>query len=103
MRRPQEVLPDGVVTDLTGQARELRDSSSNLALVFVLALAFIYLVLSAQFESFRDPVMIMFSVPLSMTGALAALYFTGGTLERLFADRAGDAHRADHQARHPDR
>ena len=76
----QEVLPDGVVTDLTGQARELRDSSSNLALVFVLALAFIYLVLSAQFESFRDPVMIMLSVPLSMTGALAALYFTGGTL-----------------------
>ena len=76
----QEVLPDGVVTDLTGQARELRDSSSNLALVFVLALAFIYLVLSAQFESFRDPIMIMFSVPLSMTGALAALYFTGGTL-----------------------
>ena len=76
----QEVLPDDVVTDLTGQARELRDSSSNLALVFVLALAFIYLVLSAQFESFRDPVMIMFSVPLSMTGALAALYFTGGTL-----------------------
>jgi multidrug efflux pump len=69
-----------VVTDLTGQARELRDSSSNLALVFVLALAFIYLVLSAQFESFRDPVMIMFSVPLSMTGALAALYFSGGTL-----------------------
>ena len=76
----QEVLPDGVVTDLTGQARELRDSSSNLALVFVLALAFIYLVLSAQFESFRDPIMIMLSVPLSMTGALAALYFSGGTL-----------------------
>jgi multidrug efflux pump len=76
----QEVLPDNVVTDLSGQARELRDSSSNLALVFVLALAFIYLVLSAQFESFRDPVMIMLSVPLSMTGALAALYFTGGTL-----------------------
>lgn len=76
----QEVLPDNVVTDLTGQARELRDSSSNLALVFILALAFIYLVLSAQFESFRDPVMIMLSVPLSMTGALAALYFTGGTL-----------------------
>ena len=49
-------------------------------MVFVLALAFIYLVLSAQFESFRDPMMIMFSVPLSMTGALAALYLTGGTL-----------------------
>jgi multidrug efflux pump len=76
----QDVLPDTVVTDLTGQAREFRNASSNLALVFVLALAFIYLVLSAQFESFRDPVMIMLSVPLSMTGALAALYLTGGTL-----------------------
>jgi len=75
-----ETLPDNVVTDLTGQARELRDAGSNLALVFILALAFIYLVLSAQFESFRDPVMIMLSVPLSMTGALLALYFTGGTL-----------------------
>jgi multidrug efflux pump len=49
-------------------------------MVFILALAFIYLVLSAQFESFRDPLMIMFAVPLSMTGALAALWLTGGTL-----------------------
>ena len=46
----------------------------------MLALAFIYLVLSAQFESFRDPLMIMLTVPLSMTGALAALKLTGGTL-----------------------
>ncbi len=76
----QETLPDNVVTDLTGQARELRDASGNLALVFALALVFIYLVLSAQFESFRDPLMIMLSVPLSITGALAALYFSGGTL-----------------------
>ena len=75
-----DVLPQGTLTDLTGQAREFRDASSNLALVFVMALAFIYLVLAAQFESFRDPVMIMVSVPLSMTGALAALWFTGGTL-----------------------
>jgi multidrug efflux pump len=76
----QETLPDNVVTDLTGQARELRDASGNLALVFGLALMFIYLVLSAQFESFRDPFMIMLSVPLSITGALGALYFSGGTL-----------------------
>jgi multidrug efflux pump len=75
-----EVLPQGTLTDLTGQAREFRDASSNLALVFVMALAFIYLVLSAQFESFRDPLMIMVSVPLSMTGALGALWLTGGTL-----------------------
>ncbi len=75
-----EVLPPDTVTDLTGQAREFRDASSNLLLVFLMALAFIYLVLAAQFESFRDPLLIMVSVPLSMTGALAALWFTGGTL-----------------------
>jgi multidrug efflux pump len=75
-----EVLPQGTITDLTGQAREFRDASSNLLLVFVMALAFIYLVLAAQFESFRDPIMIMVSVPLSMTGALLALWLTGGTL-----------------------
>ncbi|WP_421693198.1 efflux RND transporter permease subunit [Aestuariivirga sp.] len=75
-----EVLPQGTITDLTGQAREFRDASSNLLLVFVMALAFIYLVLAAQFESFRDPIMIMVSVPLSMTGALGALWLTGGTL-----------------------
>ena len=55
----REVLPEGTITDLTGQSREFRDASSNLAFVFILALAFIYLVLSAQFESFRDPIMIM--------------------------------------------
>ncbi len=76
----REVLPEGTITDLTGQTREFRDASSSLAFVFILALAFIYLVLSAQFESFRDPLMIMFSVPLSMTGALGALWLTGGTL-----------------------
>ncbi len=75
-----DVLPAGTATDLTGQAREFRDASSNLALVFVMALAFIYLVLAAQFESFRDPIMIMVTVPLSMAGALGALWLTGGTL-----------------------
>ncbi|MGB8544635.1 MAG: efflux RND transporter permease subunit, partial [Azonexus sp.] len=75
-----EVLPTGTITDLTGPAREFRDASSNLALVFVLALAFIYLVLAAQFESFRDPFIIMLTVPLSMAGALLALWLTGGTL-----------------------
>ena len=75
-----EVLPDNVVSDLTGQAREFRDSNSNIAFIFLLALAFIYLVLAAQFESFRDPFMIMLAVPLSITGALLALYLTGGTL-----------------------
>jgi multidrug efflux pump len=76
----KDVLPGDVLTDVTGQSREFRTASSNLAIMFVLALAFIYLVLSAQFESFRDPMMIMLTVPLSMTGALAALYYSGGTL-----------------------
>jgi len=74
------ILPPGYAVDYNGQSREFRTSSASLALTFVLALAFIYLVLAAQFESFRDPFIIMLTVPLSMTGALAALYFTGGTL-----------------------
>jgi len=79
-RAADEVLPQTVQTDVAGQSREFRAAGQSLVLVFVLALGFIYLVLSAQFESFRDPVIIMLTVPLSMTGALAALYFTGGTL-----------------------
>jgi multidrug efflux pump len=65
---------------LDGQSREFRTSGSEIYLVFVLALFFIYLVLSAQFESFIAPFVIMLSVPLSMTGALFALWMTGGTL-----------------------
>ncbi|HKZ97048.1 MAG TPA: efflux RND transporter permease subunit [Hyphomicrobiaceae bacterium] len=76
----REVLPDTVHTDVGGQSREFRTSGQSLALVFVLALGFIYLVLAAQFESFRDPLIIMLTVPLSMTGALGALYLAGGTL-----------------------
>jgi multidrug efflux pump len=79
-RAAAEVLPGTVRTDLDGQSREFRSSGQSLMLVFLLALAFIYLVLSAQFESFRDPVMIMLTVPLSITGALGALWLTGGTI-----------------------
>jgi multidrug efflux pump len=76
----REILPPGYTTDLNGQSREFRNASGSLAIVFVLALLFIYLVLAAQFESFVDPLIIMLSVPLSMLGALLALKFTGGTL-----------------------
>ena len=76
----REVLPNNVQTDLNGQSREFRAAGQSLVFIFILALGFIYLVLAAQFESFRDPVIILLSVPLSLTGALAALYFTGGTL-----------------------
>jgi multidrug efflux pump len=73
-------LPQGVRTDYAGQSKEFKESGASLYFVFLLALLFIYLVLSAQFESFTDPVIIMLTVPLSMTGALLALYLSGGTL-----------------------
>jgi multidrug efflux pump len=76
----REVLPATVQTDLNGLSRDWRASANSLAMVFVLALLFIFLVLSAQFESFRDPLIILLTVPLSMTGALGALWLTGGTL-----------------------
>ncbi|MEX1083544.1 MAG: efflux RND transporter permease subunit, partial [Xanthobacteraceae bacterium] len=76
----REVLPNTVRLDVSGQSREFRAAGQSLLFIFVLALGFIYLVLSAQFESFRDPLIIMVTVPLSMLGALAALYFSGGTL-----------------------
>jgi multidrug efflux pump len=76
----REVLPTNVQTDLNGQSRDFKASADSLAVVFVLALLFIYLVLAAQFESFRDPIIILLSVPLSITGALGALWLTGGTL-----------------------
>ena len=75
-----QLLKPGYAVDYNGQSREFRQSSSSLALTFGLALAFIYLVLAAQFESFRDPFIIMLTVPLSMAGALLALWLSGGTL-----------------------
>ncbi len=76
----QKVLPPTAQTDYAGQSREFRESATGLYFVFILALAFIYLVLAAQFESFIDPFVIMLTVPLSMTGALAALQMSGGTM-----------------------
>ena len=76
----RRALPVTVQTDLGGVSREFRDSSQDIYFVFVLALAFIFLVLAAQFESFVDPFIIMLTVPLAVTGALLALKLTGGTL-----------------------
>lgn len=75
-----QVLKTGYTTDLNGTSREFRNSQGALAIVFVLALLFIFLVLAAQFESFVDPLVIMLSVPLSMIGALLALKWSGGSL-----------------------
>jgi multidrug efflux pump len=79
-RAAKAVLPPTAQTDVDGQSREFRKSGKEIYFTFVLALLFIYLVLSAQFESFVHPFVIMLSVPLSMTGALFVLWLTGGTL-----------------------
>ncbi len=69
-----ERLPAGVKHDYSGQSLEYKSSSSSLYLLFLLALVFIYLVLSAQFESFIHPFTILLSVPLAVFGALLTLY-----------------------------
>ncbi len=74
------VLPKSARTALDGQSREFRESGATLLLTFALALAFIYLVLSAQFESFVSPFIIMLTVPLAALGALATLWVTGNSL-----------------------
>ncbi|MDW8469819.1 MAG: efflux RND transporter permease subunit [Burkholderiales bacterium] len=76
----REVLDAGARTALDGPSREFRESGQALAFAFVLALAFIYLMLAAQFESFVAPFVILLTVPLASLGALAALKWTGGTL-----------------------
>ncbi len=76
----REQLPPTVRYDYGGQSRAFKEAGTSLYFIFALALVFIFLVLSAQFESFVDPLIIMLTVPLSITGALLALYLTGGTL-----------------------
>ena len=76
----KETLDATARVELDGPSREFRESGAALALTFVLALAFIYLVLAAQFESFVSPFVIMLTVPLAMTGALLALKLNGQTL-----------------------
>jgi multidrug efflux pump len=75
-----KVLDDSFSTDLAGPARDFAESSSSLAFAFGLALILIYLVLAAQFESFRDPFIIMFTVPLALAGAIFSLWYFGLTL-----------------------
>ncbi|MEX0582690.1 MAG: efflux RND transporter permease subunit [Sneathiella sp.] len=76
----KQVLPQTARYDFAGESREFKAAGTSLLFVFLLALVFIFLVLAAQFESFVDPLIIMFTVPLSMTGALLALNLSGGTL-----------------------
>jgi multidrug efflux pump len=79
-RAARDVLPPTAQVDYSGLSREYKNASGGVYMTFVLALAFIYLVLAAQFESFRSPLIIMLTVPLSIAGGLFALWLDGSTL-----------------------
>jgi multidrug efflux pump len=79
-RIADEVLDESYTASLDGASREFSESSSSIYLAFLIALAIIYLVLSGQFESFRDPLIIMFTVPLALAGALLTLWYFNQTM-----------------------
>ncbi len=76
----KKVLDDTFNTSLTGASRDFKESSSNIGFAFFLALILIFLILAAQFESFVDPLIIMFTVPLAIAGALLSLWMFNQTL-----------------------
>jgi multidrug efflux pump len=76
----KKVLPATMSTALSGQSRDYRESSSSLIYIFLLAIVLIYLVLAAQFESFVDPLIILFTVPLAIAGTLFSLWYFNQTL-----------------------
>ena len=76
----KEVLDDTFRTALAGDSKEFRESSSSLMFAFVLAIVLIYLILAAQFESFKDPFVLMLTVPLAVAGALIFMFAPGQTM-----------------------
>ena len=74
-RIAKEVLDDSFRTALSGESKEFRESSDSLMFAMILALIMIYLVLAAQFESFKDPLTVMFTVPLAIAGALVFMSY----------------------------
>jgi multidrug efflux pump len=75
-----KVLDESFATALDGPSKDFQESSSSLLFAFLLALGLIYLVLAAQFESFRDPFIILFTVPLALAGALISIWYFDQTL-----------------------
>ncbi|MBC7617050.1 MAG: efflux RND transporter permease subunit, partial [Pedobacter sp.] len=72
-----KVLDDTFTTDLSGESRDFQESSSNTMFAFGLALLLVYLILSAQFESFKDPIIIILTVPMAVAGAFLSLWLCG--------------------------
>jgi len=79
-RIADEVLDDSFRTALAGDSKDFRESSSSLMFAFILALILIFLVLSAQFESFKDPLIVMMTVPLALSGALVFMWYFNITM-----------------------
>lgn len=78
--KAKEILPPHMMLDYRGQSRQFMEASGKMMYTFILSMIFIFLILAAQFESFRAPLVVMFSVPLSILGALLTLFVFGGTL-----------------------
>lgn len=76
----KKVLDESFTTDLAGPSRDFAESSSNTTFALILALILVYLVLAAQFESFKDPLIIMLTVPMALAGALVSLWYFDQTL-----------------------
>ena len=76
----KEVLDESFRTALTGESKDFRESSSSLMFAFGLALVLIFLILAAQFESFKDPFIVMLTVPLAIAGALIFMSMSGITM-----------------------
>jgi multidrug efflux pump len=72
-----KVLDESFSTDLSGESRDFQESSSNTLFAFGLALLLVYLILSAQFESFKDPIIIILTVPMAVAGAFLSLWLCG--------------------------
>ncbi|MEJ7770081.1 MAG: efflux RND transporter permease subunit, partial [Chitinophagaceae bacterium] len=79
-RIKQEVLGENFKATLAGQSRDYQESQVNIGFTLMLALLLIYMILAAQFESLRDPLIIMLTVPMAVTGALLSLYWFGQSL-----------------------
>ncbi len=79
-RIAKKVLDDSFRTALDGDSKDFMESSSSLMFAFILAIVLIFLVLSAQFESFKDPIIVMMTVPLALTGALIFMWYFNITM-----------------------
>ena len=102
LERQAKLLPAGFSHDYLADSRQFVQEGNQLAITFFFALIIIFLVLAAQFESLRDPLVIMISVPMAISRRAAPAVLRGRDHQHLHPGRARDADRAYQQARHPD-